>query len=733
MFFKQKITILLAIISLFSMLISQTVFADTINSNNTINITFIDVKADFWANDAINNMANKGIISGTPDGKFKPNDPLTREQLAKLLTLTFGLDLVTPDQATFSDVSNGLWSFQYIETAKEYLTGYFPVKGKPFFDPKSNATREDVAVALVRAMGLESGDINANSVLGNRFHDADSVSPQLANEVALAVQNKLIEGFPDNTFGPQLTINRASVATLLYRVLKSSYTQASKDVVLNINMPEKTSSDTFRVSGDVTKGAKLLINNKEVMVSNGSFDEAYKLSDGEKTYTFDFKAALPNGRTRTMSKSIVYETTGPKLTVKIPDKTGKPKITVTGKITDESDSNPTLTINDNDVYISYNGDWSKEINLKEGKNKIKVSAKNKFNKVTLIEKEIEFTADIPELTVDNVPDNVSLKTLTLTGRATDANDGKNVKMYINDVLVSNYESFSKEYTLKEGANTFVFKAVNSVGKTSESITKTVNFTVGGPVLTIDNVSENVSLKTLTLTGRATDTNDGKNVKMYINDVLVSNYESFSKEYILKEGANTFVFKAVNSAGKASESITKTVNFTVGGPTLTIDSVPENVSLKTLTLTGRATDTNDGKNVKMYINDVLVSNYDSFSKEYILNEGANTFIFKAVNSAGKTSESITKTVNFTVGSPVLTIDNVPETVSLKTLTLTGRATDTNDGKNVKMYINDVMVSNYDSFSKEYILNVGANTFVFKAVNSFGKQTVITKTVAYTVPQ
>jgi hypothetical protein len=151
------------------------------------------------SNDAIKNMASRGIVSGTPDGSFKPNDPLTREQLAKLITLTFGLDLVTPEQATFSDVSSGLWPYPYVETAKDYLTGYFPIKGKPFFDPKSNATREDVAVALVRAMGLEPGDIDADSVLSSRFNDAAAISPQLAEEVALAVQNKLIEGFPDNT------------------------------------------------------------------------------------------------------------------------------------------------------------------------------------------------------------------------------------------------------------------------------------------------------------------------------------------------------------------------------------------------------------------------------------------------------------------------------------------------------------------------------------------------------
>ncbi|WP_369698831.1 hypothetical protein [Paenibacillus pedocola] len=130
-----------------------------------------------------------------------------------------------------------------------------------------------------------------------------------------------------------------------------------------------------------------------------------------------------------------------------------------------------------------------------------------------------------------------------------------------------------------------------------------------------------------------------------------------------------------------------------------------------------------------MNDKLVSSYGSFSESVTLKEGDNIFIFKATNSLGKSSELITKTINFSVGSPVLTLDYIPETTSSKQITLSGKATDENDSY-PKIYLNDELISSYGSFSESVTLKEGSNTFVFKVTNSFGKVTTIEKTVVYT---
>jgi hypothetical protein len=60
---------------------------------------------------------------------FSTTEKITREEFAKLLSLTFNLTPPVMDAATFSDVQPEDWSFPYVEASKDYLTGYFPPSG----------------------------------------------------------------------------------------------------------------------------------------------------------------------------------------------------------------------------------------------------------------------------------------------------------------------------------------------------------------------------------------------------------------------------------------------------------------------------------------------------------------------------------------------------------------------------------------------------------------------------
>ncbi|MFF2018627.1 S-layer homology domain-containing protein [Paenibacillus sp. NPDC058177] len=687
---------------------------------------FVDVKTTYWANEAIESMASQGIITGNPDGTFKPEAPITREQLAKLITLTFGLDLVEAEEQTFSDVSPSSWAYKYVESSKDYLTGYFPMKGKPFFDPQAKATREDVAVALVRAMGLATEGVDAESALRWKFNDYGDISPQLAQEVAVAVDKKLIQGFPDGSFKPSAPINRASVATLLYRVLKSSYTNASKDVQLDVQVPANVSEATIKITGKVNADAKVYINEDEVENNNGSFAEAYSLDEGEKVYEFVFKAVLPNGRSKIVKKQVTFETTGPKLTVQAPDTTNKPSAQISGTVRDSSDSPATVWINDKGVHVSYNGEWSADILLKEGVNKIVVTAKNKYGKTAVVEKQITFSLAGPNLVIDATPEKTNKNTITLSGTATDKNDNS-PKIYMNDQLVGSYGSFNKTVTLNEGENVFTFKATNNIGKSSATITKKITFLSYRPELVLDLVPETSNDATITLSGTATDNNDSA-PKIYMNDQLVGSYGSFNKTVTLKEGENVFIFKATNSLGKISETITKKIIFSVGGPELVLDLVPETSNDATITLSGTATDKNDSS-PKIYMNDQLVGSYGSFNKTVTLKEGENVFTFKATNNLGKSSATIKKIVVFTIAAPELQLDYIPETTSNGQITLSGNTTDANDSS-PKIYLNDQLVGSYGSFNKMVTLKEGSNSFIFKVTNKYGKFTTVEKTVVYT---
>jgi hypothetical protein len=212
-----------------------------------------------WAKDAIKAMSKTGIISGYPDGTFKPDLELTREQFAKLITLTFNLPSDSSKQ-TFSDVSKYDWSYDFVEASKQFLTGYFPPYGQAFFDPQSPATREDVAVALVRTMQLKGKDES----YVKKFSDYKNISPKLREEVSLAIKNELMNGFPDNTFRPQDPVTRGQVATLLYRIIKNSYTDETSDIELEVNTDKIVYNEYVIMQGIFTEGANVTVNGIQV-------------------------------------------------------------------------------------------------------------------------------------------------------------------------------------------------------------------------------------------------------------------------------------------------------------------------------------------------------------------------------------------------------------------------------------------------------------------------------------
>ncbi|BES65409.1 hypothetical protein SANA_18480 [Gottschalkiaceae bacterium SANA] len=103
---------------------------------------------------------------------FSTTEKITREEFAKLLSLTFHLQPPQVVEPTFSDVTPEDWSFQYVESSKDYLTGYFPPNGEAFYLPTEWMRREDVAVALVRVLGIETENAEVSS---STINDVDTV------------------------------------------------------------------------------------------------------------------------------------------------------------------------------------------------------------------------------------------------------------------------------------------------------------------------------------------------------------------------------------------------------------------------------------------------------------------------------------------------------------------------------------------------------------------------------
>jgi len=194
------------------------------DQNEEVQQFYTDMPQNHWAYKTIQKMKKLGIINGNPDGNFYPERSVTRAEFATMLVRTLHLPINQGTTQTFIDIPANFWGFNYIEAAKDYLTGYQNPGGKLYFNPQGPAVREDIIVALVRAEGLENEQPDL-SVL-SKFVDADKISINLKGYVAIAVKHGLVGGSTDKTgmyyLNPQGKLTRAEAATFLSRVLQDN-------------------------------------------------------------------------------------------------------------------------------------------------------------------------------------------------------------------------------------------------------------------------------------------------------------------------------------------------------------------------------------------------------------------------------------------------------------------------------------------------------------------------------
>lgn len=194
------------------LLAGYTVPAVTTAPFSDVPVTHADAKYIAFAKD-------KGILGGYDTGKFGPNDPLTREQYAKMTVLAFELPLVNPTTASFSDVKSTAWSYKYVETAKSYgiITGY----PDNTFKPAKNIQRDEGAVMVFRATsaGSSEGEGEVPPVtggdLGVALSDetpAAATLPALATSTAVMAVD-LTAGDTDVTFNG-FTVHKKGVGAI---------------------------------------------------------------------------------------------------------------------------------------------------------------------------------------------------------------------------------------------------------------------------------------------------------------------------------------------------------------------------------------------------------------------------------------------------------------------------------------------------------------------------------------
>lgn len=229
---------------------------------------FTDLSRNHWAYPVIQEMTKEGILSGYPDGTFKPNGEITRAEFAKILATTFELE--NHEAWPYDDIYNH-WAKSYIESADWYMREKesFNVPHLPdgtnvsfsiIFSPNAGVTRNLAALSVIKASNLqdETPDL---SVL-NGFKDKDDIK-NYREYVALAVKHGFMKGNANGTFNPNGSLTRAEVCQLLYNVryyTVSNQVSDEPEVVPSKQEEEKMTESDFATSflKEENKGKNLI-------------------------------------------------------------------------------------------------------------------------------------------------------------------------------------------------------------------------------------------------------------------------------------------------------------------------------------------------------------------------------------------------------------------------------------------------------------------------------------------
>ena len=169
-----------------------------------------DVLVKAWYHDAVDYVVEHGIMTGTSATTFEPNTTLSRAMVAQILYNLEGQPTVT-GESTFTDVS-GHWAIDAITWAQKtgVVTGY----ENNTFRPNQAVTREELAQMLYNYAEYKQYDLTASGDL-IAFPDGNNVQGWAKTAMSWANGNQLINGFEDDTLRPGGDSTRAQAASIL--------------------------------------------------------------------------------------------------------------------------------------------------------------------------------------------------------------------------------------------------------------------------------------------------------------------------------------------------------------------------------------------------------------------------------------------------------------------------------------------------------------------------------------
>ena len=134
--------------------VAQMFYSLLLDKDVEITKSFSDVPADAWYAKAVNTLSSLGMLGGYPDGTFRPDAPITRAEFAAI-ALAFAYDPASAS-CSYTDVSTSAWYYTYVAQATTY--GWIGGYPDGSFRPNNSITRAEVAVIVNNMLGRDADE-----------------------------------------------------------------------------------------------------------------------------------------------------------------------------------------------------------------------------------------------------------------------------------------------------------------------------------------------------------------------------------------------------------------------------------------------------------------------------------------------------------------------------------------------------------------------------------------------
>ncbi|MBQ3053565.1 MAG: S-layer homology domain-containing protein [Clostridia bacterium] len=187
---------------------------EDIDKDQPVQIQLFSDISGHWAETYVNTAAQKGLFKGDDEGRFSPDDNITRAQFVTVLWRMSGSPSVN-EETPFEDIDDQIDEFKSA-IAWGYFNGYINGLSETAFDPDGLLTREAGMKILHCYSGDKSGgELLFTAIYDGAFEDSKLISEWAKPSMYWGVYNELISGTSETMLSPKDTATRAQLAKIL--------------------------------------------------------------------------------------------------------------------------------------------------------------------------------------------------------------------------------------------------------------------------------------------------------------------------------------------------------------------------------------------------------------------------------------------------------------------------------------------------------------------------------------